>query len=245
MNVVIARTYNEAKHIERFCQKYRWADQILIADGGSFDGTSRIARAHNKVQVRYFHPREWKNGVSYNPEGKHINFLIDWAIEEGADWIIMDDCDSCPTQALQEDARELLQHTSEDVLGVYRLYVYGVDQWFTRLTGGDPLPPVTYDKDGKMVRWQGLWAWRAKLGLRWNEADPFVNELVDSERMADGTFTWRLLHPPYALLHYFCIDEQEVERKLELYRTLRETPQLKHPLKEYGPLAPLPDWAKP
>ena len=85
--VATCRTLNEEKNIERFCMSYTWVDKVLIADGGSTDRTKEIANLFYNVEVRDFSERVERNGVWRNPHGKHINFLIDWAKEEGA-WIV-------------------------------------------------------------------------------------------------------------------------------------------------------------
>ncbi len=79
----ILRTRNEAKNIERFIHCYINAgvDKILIADGGSTDGTVALARGFYKVEVRDFPERvQGRNGLWRNPEGRHIQYLQDWAL---------------------------------------------------------------------------------------------------------------------------------------------------------------------
>jgi len=96
MNItVICRTRDEARNIGMFCKSYAWADQILIADGGSKDNTIQIARRFSNVKVRKFSERISKTDGELwrNPHGRHINFMIDWAESSEADWIIFDDAD--------------------------------------------------------------------------------------------------------------------------------------------------------
>jgi len=106
--VVIARTRNEARNVGFFINSYQWVDQILIADGGSTDKTVLLASNAPKTLVRKFDKRiELENGYWKNPAGEHLNFLIDWAEEEGANIIIHDDVDSRPTAPLRRLARNV------------------------------------------------------------------------------------------------------------------------------------------
>ena len=66
--------------------------------------TIEIAEQFPNVKVRAFEeiiPLE--DGYSRNPDWKHLNFLFEWAEEEGADWIVLDDCDTFPNYLLRRD----------------------------------------------------------------------------------------------------------------------------------------------
>ena len=220
--IVICRTRNEAKNIDRFCQSYQWADAILIADGGSTDKTVQKALAYPNVQVKRFREQVCQNGYWRNPHGRHINFMIDWAKSKLADWIIFDDCDCVPTTALQEQARIILEAISENVVMLYRLYVWGNDQYFPEM-----------NKPG-----QSLYAWRASVSVRASEDDPWQHTMEWPD------CTELRLEQPLCCLHYYCPDEKTVERKLEFYRKSGEQKNAAHPLKVNGPLEELPEWAK-
>lgn len=219
--IVTVRTRNEARNIGRFCLAYAWADAILIADGGSDDTTLDIARQFGNVKVDLFTQKVWQNDIWRNPYGRHINFLLDWALAEGADWIINDDCDCVPTVALQQDARGLMEDTAANVLELYRLYVWGHDEYFPRMN--DP--------------GQSLWAWRAGVPIRANEDDPWIHFM-------SGWNEALKLEPPLAALHYFCPDPDTTNEKLKFYRESGEQSGAVHPLESCGPLELLPDWAK-
>lgn len=223
--ITTCRTRNEARNIARFCEAYHWADAVLIADGGSTDNTMDIARMYPNVEVSWFPEKVWNKEGTYwrNPYGKHLNYTVGWALAEGADWIISDDCDCVPTTALQRDARAILEDTDKQVVLLYRLYVWGQAEYFPRLN--DP---------GK-----SLWAWHKDMPVR----------ALDNDWTHDIPMCWEpeqelKLEPPHACLHYFCPDEATVERKLTFYRESGEQPGALHPLQGCGEVATLPEWAR-
>jgi hypothetical protein len=228
--VVIVRTLDEEINIARFCRCYAGADKILIADGGSVDRTLEIAAGFPNVEIRHFRQRTfYGNGVFFNPEGSHINFLIDWAVLEHApDWLIFDDCDCVPTEALWMAMFDILAAT-ESLACAYKLYVFGEDEYLPLMS----LPG------------QCLWAWRpGELpGVRADESIPetqfgFVG--VPPKR-ARGRVD---LSPPFVLLHYFAPTPAERARKMARYAA-RGTPQVQLRQTEYWPPQPLPAWARP
>lgn len=221
--VVICRARNEERNIARFCKAYNFADKILIADGGSRDNTLMIAGAYPNIRIKHFEGRVYSGDHYRNPHGTHINFLIDWALEEGADWIIFDDCDCVPTVALMRDARGILSDTDKGVIELYRLYIWGSREYFPELNEAG----------------QSLWAWRRGMNIRAIEPDPQPT----SYEMTKWPIEMALkLEPPLACLHYFCPDEETVKKKLAFYR--QDTPETKHPLEGCGRLEELPEWAK-
>lgn len=231
--VVICRTRNESRNIARFCLAYSWADAILIADGGSTDNTLDIARQFDNVKVELFTQKVHQNDHWRNPHGRHINFMIDWALREKADWIIFDDCDCVPTLALQADIRGLLSDTDKTVCQLYRLYVWGSDKP-PRETGKALYFP-DLNKAG-----QSLWGWRSDVPVRALEDNPWSHDIIPCWNEGD---VLNLEHP-HCCLHYFCPDLATVERKLTFYRESGEQPEAVHPLEGCGSLALLPDWAK-
>ena len=105
MSRIIAciRAYNEQERIEKCCQAYQFCDKILIADGSSTDATVKIAMEQPKTVVRDYPVKvQCRNGIWRNPDGPHLNFLWDWARDEGADWIISQDCDQRPNLYLKQ-----------------------------------------------------------------------------------------------------------------------------------------------
>lgn len=221
--VALVRTRNELRNIDRFCKAYAWADAVLVADGGSDDDTIWRAKVYPNVKAKYFLERIERNGHWRNPHGKHINFLIDWGIAEGADWLIFDDCDCVPTQALRQEARRIFETATKPVVELYRLYIWGSDQYFPDMN----LPG------------QSLYAWRADWPIRASEVDPMRHIITGWQPDTDAL----KLEPPYACLHYTWPDEVELQRKMDFYAGIREVEMI-HPLLCRGALEELPGWAR-
>ena len=220
--VVIVRTLNEETNIAEFCDGHKWADQILIADGGSTDNTKGIAGLFDNVKVRDFEQRHYlPNGLFMNPEPAHINYLIDWANCEGTDWIVLDDADSWPTPALQRDARKLIESTYTDYVMLTRLYLWGEDQYLPKINeGGGPC----------------LWAWRAEMGIRWADGLTMFDTVAPIPNIGRAL----ILEPPYADLHHF---SRNYETKRARYAAWGHPQQ---PIEGgiYWPPEPLPEWTK-
>jgi glycosyltransferase involved in cell wall biosynthesis len=226
--VTVVRTLNESANVERFCYCYRdIADEILIADGGSSDDTIEKASKIPKVSVRPFEEKViHKDGITWsNPRGKHCNFLFDWALERGADWIIFDDCDCVPTVALQEHGRTILEECKENMVFAFRMFVKYDTHWY---------PSMNYAG-------QSLWAWRRFVNVRADEKLPAYFTMLIPESP-----TSRLIHP-FALLHYFYPDEETIRKKLDFYLITEDlgagvVPN--HPSSFMGREELLPEWAK-
>ena len=223
--VVVVRTRNEAMNIGRFCTAYRdCADLILVADGGSEDRTISIAKCFKNVKVRNFTERiNFSGGLWRNPHGTHMNFMFNWAVEEGADWIIFDDCDAVPTAALQKKLRKIMERAAYPTIWLYRLYIWGKDKYFPRMN--DP---------GKSI-----YAWRPETGIIARETSPQDCYLLNVPSGKSKEIV--VLEPPLCSLHYYCPNEEIVRAKMDFYKATKHA--LQHPLQMGGPLADLPDWA--
>jgi len=224
--IAIVRTRDEEKNIGRFCRAYAWADKILVADVGSDDNTVKIAQYYPNVEVRYFTEQvEGKNGLWRSGEGKHWNFLIDWAKTENPDWILHDDCDCVPNEFMQQRMRELLQvatDANQKVALAYRIYMWGTTQYFPDL-----------NKAG-----QSLYGFTSDSGIRFDETDPWNVNLVSYEPLKS---VYKFQYP-YVLLHYFCPDPETVDMKMKFYRESGQQPDYRHPLQSCGSLANIEPW---
>jgi len=226
--IVIVRTLNESNNIERFCLCYSWASSILIADGGSSDDTIYKALKFENTYIYTFREKIWHTDkVFSNPRGKHINFLIDWAKREKADWIIFDDVDCVPSIKLQKVARSLFEFGNSNVWDAefcYRFYIKGEDEYY---------PDAN-------IPGQSLWAWRSYVDVHADESDPtkFTMVIPDNLKIANR-------FPPYVLLHYFYPNEELIQKKMEFYGITGDAGgKPKHPDELFGRVEPLPSYAR-
>jgi len=226
--VTIVRTLNEEENIARFCLHHRFSDLVLVADGGSTDRTVEIAAKFDYVRVRKFEQRiPLPDGSFMNPEPAHFNSLIDWATEEGADWVVYDDCDSHPNRELRQDARYLMEfvagNTGCNGIMVNRLYLWGQAQYFPKASVG-----------------ANQWAWMPeRVTVRCQgEGNSFFETVIPTIGPA-----YELSAPPYCLLHHYAPNEEAVQEKMRRYEAWGR-PQT-HPLKSiYAPPETLPEWAR-
>jgi hypothetical protein len=220
--VSLVRTLNEEQNIARFCKSYSWADKILVADGGSMDDTVSIAQTFPNVEVRLFD--EWvygDNGTKRNPEGRHINFLINWANEIGCDWMTLEDCDCFPSKKLQESARTFFDFTERSELlciKLQRVYLYGKDQWFS--------------KNKTNINW----AWKPETAVYVDENDPWG---IITLNVPESGYT---LFPPYAVLHDFSPTPEIGQAKMDFYNATGKMSVLPTIPEVFGELSPREEW---
>ncbi len=220
--VACCRAYNEEIRIAKFCDAFQFADLVLVADGGSTDRTVEIAQSMPKTLIRNFPLKvEVGGGIWRNPDGPHLQFLYDWAIEEGADWTICQDCDQRPNKYLKQDARDIFSKMGDkDFLMVTQIYLYGKDQYFPNLSAG----------------WQqGLWAWRSNINLKVIDKMPHFEFSFDGMKSFDVPSLNRhvAIDPPYCFLHFGWEDEAMIEKHIEYYHTTKLIPGMRHP-KSFG-----------
>ena len=234
--VTICRTLNEERNINQFCKSHSFSDLILIADGGSEDKTVRLAKKFDNVKVRNFREKvELKNGYWCNPDWKHRNFMIEWAEEEGADWIIMDDADTNPNKLLADDVRDIFQTTQYSYVQVAQLYMWGKDKFF---------PKMSKINNGEYE--VGLWAWKPETKLRtYGEIPHYFFVYNGSNKMIDFTkIESQRLMPPYCRLHNNFPDIETTNRKLKYYKESGLMEGIRHPFEYCGALENLPEWAE-
>lgn len=238
---VIVRTLNEEKNIRRFCDVYlRMFNskdlllRILVADGGSTDGTKDTLNTYTPiVRVKDFteqieiHSRGVTHNV--NPRGRHINFLIDWAKSVYPDWIIFDDVDCVPSREFQKSGIQYLDDMS-DMVYAYRLFMLGTNRYFSGMNK---------KHDG-----QSLWAWRPFVPIRAKEDNDLVFEMEIPKIYKDGCMIpVSRLDRPYSLLHYFYPDEETFQRKKAQYVATGEVPKWYDPMVQFGRIEDAPEWA--
>jgi hypothetical protein len=231
--IATARTLNEVRHIDAYCEAYQFADHILIADGGSEDNTIELALKYPKVQVKNYDVKvELKDGSWRNPDGPHIQFLVDWATEIGGDWIVHQDCDQRPNKFLKQDAREILSNIKQDFLQVTQIFLWGKDRYFRKLS---------YQGGCWM---QGLWAWRLSTGLKIIDNMPHFTFSLDGKNSLDINKSGRQynLQPPYCFMHFGWQSPEETNAHVQYYRKTGLIKDMAHPLEFGGDPLPLLDW---
>lgn len=234
--VVCVRTRDEAHRIAQFCESYKDADLVLVADGGSEDNTVEIAKTFPNVVVRKFTERtELANGLWRNNDSAHANFLFSWAYSLHPEWIIYDDCDCRPNYLLKQHYIDILRSTNCDVVMAVRLYLWGLDQHFPMMA-----------QPGGEGKWEAsLWAWRGNLDLWTINVPPAYDFRIGNYKVADfrkDADTLELF-PPVCLMHHSWDNEERVEKKLKYYRESGFIANMLHPLDFGGNLEPLPEWA--
>lgn len=236
MIIATTRTRNEEANIEKFCLSYLecgLADVVFVADGGSDDRTVEIAQSIPGVEVREFKERvEGEKGLWRNPHGRHINFINDWAIEKGADWILFDDCDCMPNGLLQARGREILEKTDRLYAYAVRMYFWGEGLWFPSLSIKLSVAP-----DAWMY---SIWGWRASSGFRASEADPWSHVFLHTPPPSEQ----QKFEPPMALLHRPWPTEEDTDKKLKFYREIGQHPNMLHPKEFGGATEPIKEWMK-
>ena len=134
-------TYNEADHIAAALDSVSWADEVIVVDSGSTDGTVEIARgkAHRVIQ------RGWPG---YSDQK---NFAADSATH---DWMLSMDADERVTPALSREIRELLQRGPR--LRGYRIkrVSFYLGRWIRTTDWFPDYQLRLYDR--RAGRWNGL-----------------------------------------------------------------------------------------
>jgi hypothetical protein len=232
--VASCRTKNEEKHIRQWCESYsEFADILLVADGGSEDNTIKIALEYPKVEVRdYPVTVELRDGSLRNPDGPHVQFLVDWATEIGGDWIVHQDADQRPNKILKRDARKILANLDKDFFQVTQIFLWGKDRYFRNLSF----------QNGRWM--QGLWAWKLSSGLKILDNMPHYEFSLDGKISLDINKSGREynLLPPYCFMHYGWQTEQETVAHVNYYRRTGLINGMRHPLDFGGTPVPLLDW---
>lgn len=105
---VIIITKNEAANIRECLESVAWADEVIVLDSGSSDGTAEICRQMNAQ----LHAADWPGF------GPQKNRALSFATRE---WILSIDADERVTPALKSQLIDAMQHGSKDGYYVPRL----------------------------------------------------------------------------------------------------------------------------
>lgn len=223
MKIVVAvRCRNEIKNIARFMRGYDFADEIIVSDGGSTDGSVGLLKTFPKVKLLHFDQEETVYGQTWNPDAPHTNFVLDAAKALDPDWLIFDDMDDVPNFKLRETARKILEYCPHEQVNAFRLYMWGEKEYF---------PYMNRDFD---PAYTSLWAWQPnKINIH---ADSTVRHLTISG-MSESPYK---LDTPFCLLHKSWSAET-VHAKMDKYNALG-LPMI-HPFSFAGYPQPLPEWA--
>jgi glycosyltransferase involved in cell wall biosynthesis len=236
--VVLVRTRDEEHRIAKFCNAYKSADLVLVADGGSLDRTKKIAQTFDNVVVRDYPGRvQMNNGLWRNNDADHVNWLIKWSKEYDPDWVILDDCDMVPNRLMKREYRKIFAKTDCDYVMATKLYLWGKDQHF----------PYMAKPGAGHTEWEpSLWAWRGNQDFWMVDVPPAFTFRIGKLDVKDLHFDAKTLDifPPCCLLHYSWDDPERVEKKVKFYRESGLIPTMAYPLQFAWPLEPLPSWAK-
>jgi glycosyltransferase involved in cell wall biosynthesis len=235
--VVCVRTRDEEHRIGQFCEAYKEADKILVADGGSVDNTIEIAKSYSNVKVHHYMERTYlKNGHWRNNDAAHANFLFQWAYDMNPDWVIYDDCDIRPNYLLRKSYRTILEQTDRDVVLAVRVYLWGKNKYFPLLSS--PL--------GEELGQGSLWAWRGDMDLWTINKPPAYTFRAGNKEIKEFRIDTKCLELqfPFALLHYSWDDPDRVDKKVQYYRESGFIPNMKHPLDMGGEMKPLEEWMR-
>lgn len=224
MKIVVAvRCYNEAHNVERFLKGYSFADEIVISDGGSTDGTLEMLEGRDKVTLLHFNEYIEVGGFRWNPDAPHMNFVMDYAKSLDPDWLIFDDFDCVPNYLLRGSARTILEETEEVQVNAFRLYMWGDDQYFPEMN-------QHFNLD-----YTSLWAWQPR------KIDIHADPSQKHGTIVGATPNNRKLWEFQCLLHKSW-NPATVNDKINKYNAVGLA--MSHPLQFAGVPQPLPIWAK-
>src|ERR1700729_2041985 len=119
MNVsVLIPALNERRHIVDCLASVSWADEVIVVDSNSTDGTQELAQAAGAQVVKF----QW-NGKF--PKKKN------WALENipwKNDWVLILDADERITPELTREIQRTLQSPDHDGYFINRRFMF-LDKW--------------------------------------------------------------------------------------------------------------------
>lgn len=144
-------TFNEAANIAECLDSVRWADEIVVVDSGSTDGTVEIARRFTDRVIVH----DWRGHVAQK------NYA---ATQARCDWILSLDADERVSDRLRQEIGKVLEDGGDGRIGFrFARKNFYLGRWWTR--GG-------WYPDYK------LRLWRRGRG-RWGGDDPHDHVLVE------------------------------------------------------------------
>jgi len=164
---------NEKNFIARALSSCTFADEIVVVDGGSTDGTVQILQSHSKVKLIH-HP--WDNHF-----GRQREISLRHCC---GDWIIRLDADEAFSMVFEEQIRNLLETTPEDVAA------YRIKQ--CNLVGSEKFYSRAFDQLETYPR-----IWKNRAGVRWERS---IHEKLSG-------ITGRVLDWPVYVVHYGFLDK--------------------------------------
>lgn len=220
--VVGTRCLNESSFIPLFLANHPFASRIVICDGGSDDNSKELALQDPRVEWVEFTERvPGVHGGWRNPEGAHVNALLDAMEAHQPDWVWLTEMDAIPNRALQEALPAVL-NTDQSLMSSYLCY----------------LAPDGRSHYPQLMLGPGYTCWRPGLGRATNLTDPFEGQGALHVSGGPGLE----LQPPLVRIHFTFYSEAHVHAKAAWYRLVHGIDQ-PHPDERCGPREPLPDWA--
>jgi glycosyltransferase involved in cell wall biosynthesis len=179
---VIVLTLNERANIRRCLASVAWADQIVVVDSGSSDGTAQIARSLGAEVVE----QPWLGFSAQREYALRLPLLRH-------DWVYFVDADEWVSPQLAAEIATRL--VAPDCAGfTHRLRLVFMGTWI-RHCGWYPGSWVVRLVDRRYTRYDGTWVARACVEGRIRRLD---NDIVDEDRK--GLAAWLHKHIRYAEL---------------------------------------------
>lgn len=134
-------TKNESEHIAAALDSVAWADEIIVVDSGSTDGTAEIARGKATRVIT----REWPG---YSAQK---NFAADQASH---DWVLSLDADERVTPELADEIRSLMKRGPEARGYRIRRISHYLGRWIHSTDWSHDYQLRLYDR--RAGRWNGM-----------------------------------------------------------------------------------------
>ncbi|RJQ13676.1 MAG: glycosyltransferase [Nitrospiraceae bacterium] len=137
-------TLNEEKNITRALSSCSFADEIVVVDGGSSDGTIEILKAHDKVVLIQ---SPWKNHF-----GRQRQVSLEHCTGE---WVIRLDADEAFPQEFEEGIRKLLSSTPADVVGynIHQCNLVGNEKYYSKIFDNYETNPRIW-RNRPAIKWE-------------------------------------------------------------------------------------------